>query len=215
MAKKKAAKPKKKKDDAQEPETTDASEAETQDEDEQEPVESLSREETIRAVYAMLFASDRPLNAGRIAESLGDIETEVVEIILEELAIDIEEANMPYRLREISGGYQFTTLPEYAPFIRRMLDIKKSSKLSKAVLETLAIIAYRQPVTRPDVESIRGVSVSHGFNQLQERNLIKAVGVADVPGRPRLYRTTDEFLDHFGIKNLKEMPSIEELQELG
>lgn len=184
-------------------------------EEEPEPVESLSREETARAVYAMLFASDRPLNVNRIAEALGDsIDKDVVEVILEELGAHIEGEDMPYRLREISGGYQLTTLPEYAPYIRRMLDIKKSAKLSKAVLETLAIIAYRQPVTRPDVESIRGVSVSHAFNQLQERNLIKAVGVADVPGRPRLYRTTDDFLDHFGIKSLKEMPSIEELQEL-
>lgn len=211
MAKKKAAKPKKKstKDNPEE-----VASAETEVEVEEEPVESLSREETGRAVYAMLFSSDRPLNIGRIAEALGDIEKEVVEIILEELIESIEKDNLPYRLREISGGYQLTTLPEYAPYIRRMLDIKKSSKLSKAVLETLAIIAYRQPVTRPDVESIRGVSVSHAFGQLQERNLIKAVGVADVPGRPRLFRTTEDFLDHFGIKNLKEMPSVEELQEL-
>ncbi|MFP6582371.1 MAG: SMC-Scp complex subunit ScpB [Candidatus Hydrogenedentota bacterium] len=213
MAKKKAAKPKKqnKKDT---PEEVASTETDEELDEVPETVESLSREETGRAVYAMLFSSDRPLNIGRIAEALGDIEKDVVEIILEELMESIEKDNLPYRLREISGGYQLTTLPEYAPYIRRMLDIKKSAKLSKAVLETLAIIAYRQPVTRPDVESIRGVSVSHAFGQLQERNLIKAVGVADVPGRPRLFRTTDDFLDHFGIKNLKEMPSVEELQEL-
>ena len=79
----------------------------------------------------------------------------------------------------------------------------------------MAGIAYRQPVTRPDVESIRGVSVAHAFDQLQERRLIKAVGVAELPGRPRIFRTTDEFLLHFGIKSLKELPSIEELREMG
>lgn len=212
MAKKKSEPKKKTQKTKDEPDVVEAEESE---EDELEQVESLSREETARAVYAMLFTSDRPLNVGRIAEALGDeIDKDVVEVILEELEAQIEKANMPYRLREISGGYQLTTQPQYAPYIRRLLDIKKSAKLSKAVLETLAIIAYRQPVTRPDVESIRGVSVSHAFNQLQERNLIKAVGVADVPGRPRLYRTTDEFLNHFGIKNLKEMPSVEELMEM-
>lgn len=215
MAKKKNKKAKSDETPETAPEVAEEVEESTEDDSgEIEPVEMLSREETSRAIYAMLFASDRPMNIPRIAEALGDIDREVVENLLEELTAEIEKLNLPYRLREISGGYQLATLGQYAPYIRRMLNIKKSSKLSKAVLETLAIIAYRQPVTRPDVESIRGVSVSHAFNQLQERNLIKAVGVADVPGRPRLYRTTDEFLDHFGIKNLKDMPSIEELQEM-
>ena len=191
-----------------------ATDADVEEEIDDEPVEMLSREDSARAIYAMLFTTDRPLNVSRIAEALGDIENEVVKILLEELAEHIESQDVPFQLREISGGYQLATDSKYAPYIRRMLKVKRSAKLSKAVLETLAIIAYRQPVTRPDVESIRGVSVSHAFGQLQERNLIKAVGVADVPGRPRLFRTTDEFLDHFGIKNLKEMPSIEELQEM-
>ena len=192
----------------------DAEESDSECEElDDEPVEMLSREDTARAIYAMLFTSDKPLNISSIADALGDVERDIVEILIEELTEDIAKQDVPFQLREISGGYQLATDSKYAPYIRRMLKVKRSAKLSKAVLETLAIIAYRQPVTRPDVESIRGVSVSHAFGQLQERNLIKAVGVADVPGRPRLYRTTDEFLDHFGIKSLKEMPSIEELQE--
>ncbi len=179
-----------------------------------EPVESLSREDSRRAIYAMLFASDRPLNAGRIAEALGDTDKEVVENFLQELQEDIENQDLPYVLREIAGGYQLAAKAEYGPFIRRLFQIKKSNKLSKAVLETLAIIAYRQPVTRPDVESIRGVSVSYAFNQLQERGLIKAAGVAELPGRPRIYRTTEAFLDHFGLKSLKELPTTEELREM-
>ncbi|GMU93277.1 MAG: hypothetical protein AMXMBFR4_23350 [Candidatus Hydrogenedentota bacterium] len=135
--------------------------------------------------------------------------------LLQELRDEIAAGDLPYVLREIAGGFQLATKPEHAPYIRRLLQIKKSNKLSKAVLETLAIIAYKQPVTRSEVEAIRGVSVSHAFDTLQEKRLIKVVGVAEVPGRPKLYRTTDEFLVHFGIKSLNELPSIDELRELG
>ena len=141
-----------------------------------EPVESLSRDDTKRAVYALLFASDRPLSVQRLAEALGDIDPEIVGMLLTELRDEIAATTVPFRLRDIAGGFQFTTESQFAPFIRRLFQIKKKNKLSKAVLETLAIIAYRQPVTRPDVEAIRGVSVSHAFNLLQERRLIKAVG---------------------------------------
>lgn len=201
------------------PSEEEAADEDLDDSDELEPVEMLGREETRQAIYAMLFTSDRPLSARRIAEALGDVDPEIVANLLEELREEINDEHqglhIPYELREIGGGYQFSTKPLFAPYIRRLFQIKKSKKLSKAVLETLAIIAYRQPVTRPDVESIRGVSVSYAFDQLQERRLIKAVGVAELPGRPRLYRTTDEFLLHFGLKSLKELPSIEELREMG
>ena len=184
-------------------------------EDGGEVVEMLSREESRQTIYAMLFTSDRPLSAGRIAEALGDIDPEIVANLLAELDEEINGNGLPFEMQEIAGGYQLTTRPEFAPYIRRLFQIKRSKKMSKAVLETLAIVAYRQPVTRPDIESIRGVSVSYAFEQLQERRMIKAVGVAELPGRPRLYRTTDEFLLHFGIKSLKELPSIEELSEMG
>ncbi len=179
-----------------------------------EPVESLSRGDTKRAIYALLFASDRPLSVQRLAEAMGDIDPDIVGALLGELRDEIAATTVPFRMRDIAGGFQLTTESQFAPFIRRLFQIKKKNKLSKAVLETLAIIAYRQPVTRPDVEAIRGVSVSHAFNQLQERRLIRAVGIADVPGHPRLYRTTDEFLLHFGLKDIAEMPTIEELREM-
>ncbi len=188
--------------------------AEEERQEDLEPVESLSRDDSRRAVYAMLFASDRPLNAARIAEALGDADKEIVVNLLEELHAEIDVDDLPYTLREIAGGYQLVAKSKFAPYIRRLFQIKKSNKLSKAILETLAIIAYKQPVTRPDVEAIRGVSVSHAFNTLQEKGLIKAVGVAEVPGRPRIYRTTEQFLDHFGLKSLKELPSADELRDL-
>lgn len=178
-----------------------------------EPVETLGREETRLALHALLFAADRPLSANRLAEALGDADRDVVENLLAELREEITSENLPYALREIAGGYQLTTDPKFAPYIRKLFQLKKKNQLSRAILETLAIIAYKQPVTRAEVEAVRGVSVSHAFEQLQERRLIKAVGVAEVPGRPKLYRTTDEFLIHFGIKSLKELPAIEDLRE--
>ena len=182
--------------------------------DDLEPVETLGRDETRQTLHALLFASDRPLGAGRLAEALGDVEADVVKNLLAELATELEGQNLPYVLREIAGGYQFTTRPDYAPFIRRLFQIKKKNRLSRAVLETLAIVAYKQPSTRGEVEAIRGVSVSYAFEILLERRLIKVVGVAETPGRPKLYRTTDEFLARFGLKSLKELPSIEELREM-
>lgn len=182
--------------------------------DELEPVEMLGRDETRQAIGALLFASDRPLSIGRIAEAMADIDPDIVANLMQELREDIDGRDLPFTLTEIAGGYQFVTKPQYAPYVRRLFQIKKSKQLSKALLETLAIIAYKQPVTRAEVESIRGVSVSYAFESLQEKRLIRVVGVAELPGRPKLYRTTDEFLIHFGLKTLRELPSIEELREM-
>jgi len=179
-----------------------------------EPVESLGRDESRLAIHALLFVSDRPVSADRLAEALGDVDKDVVVNLLDELQEELQNSGAPYQLREIAGGYQIVTSSRFAPYIRRMLQIKKSNKLSRTALETLAIIAYKQPVTRAEVESVRGVSVAYAFDTLQEKRLIKVVGVAEVPGRPKLYRTTEEFLVHFGIKSLKELPSMDEIREL-
>lgn len=181
-----------------------------------EPAESLGRDESRQALYALLFVSDRPMSPARLGEALGDMEAEVVETLLEELREWINGIDaLPYRLQEIGGGYQLLSKEQYAPYVRKLYQIKRSKRLSKAILETLAIIAYKQPTTRAEVESIRGVSVSHAFEQLQERRMIKVAGVADLPGRPKLYRTTDEFLVQFGLKSLKELPTLDEVREMG
>lgn len=190
------------------------SENEIEEREELEPVESLGRDESRQAIHALLFVSDRPVSADRLAEALGDVDKEVVVNLLEELRDELQNGDSPYQLREIAGGYQLVTSPRFAPYIRRMLQIKKSNKLSRSALETLAIIAYKQPVTRAEVESVRGVSVAYAFDTLQEKRLIKVAGVAEVPGRPKLYRTTEEFLVHFGIKSLKELPSMDEIREM-
>ena len=184
--------------------------------DELEPVETLGREESRQTLYALLFVSDRPLSAARLAEALGDMDQDVVAMVLDELRVEIEgQGHLPYQLAEIAGGYQLVTKSQYAPYVRRLFQIKKSKRLSKALLETLAIIAYKQPVTRAEVEAIRGVSVSHAFDQLQDKRLIRISGIADLPGRPKQYRTTDEFLVLFGLKGLKELPTLDQLQDMG
>lgn len=180
-----------------------------------EPLETLGRDESRRALYALLFVSDRPVSAVRLSEALGDMDSDIVANLLEELKAELNgREELPYELHEIAGGYQLATKPVFAPYIRRFLQVKKSGRLSKALLETLAVIAYKQPVTRAEVEAIRGVSVSYAFDQLQEKRLIKISGIAELPGRPKLYRTTDEFLVSFGLKSIKELPSLDELRVL-
>jgi segregation and condensation protein B len=200
-------------------ETDQAEQTDLSDDNEgydEEPIESMGREESRHALYGLLFASDRPMNAARLAEAISeDMDPEIVSMLLEELQEEINGRDeLPYFLKEIGGGYQLLTKPACAPFIRRLYKIKKSKRLSKAVLETLAIIAYKQPATRAEVEAIRGVSVSHAFEQLQERRFIKVSGIADLPGRPKLFRTTEDFLLQFGLGSLKELPTLEELQEM-
>ncbi len=174
---------------------------------------SLDRAQTKQAIHALLFVSDKPLSVNRIAEILGDIDPEVVITLLEEIKIEINNSSLPYILKEIAGGYQLLVRPLFAPFIRKFLQIKKIRRMSPALLETLAIIAYKQPITRVEVEAIRGVSVSHAFEQLLERNLIRVCGVSELPGRPKLYRTTDEFLTMFGLNSLQDLPTVDELKE--
>ncbi len=174
---------------------------------------SLDRAQTKQAIHALLFVSDKPLSVNRIAEILGDIDPEVVVTLLEEIKIEINNSSLPYILKEIAGGYHLLVRPLFAPFIRKFLQIKKIRRMSPALLETLAIIAYKQPITRVEVEAIRGVSVSHAFEQLLERNLIRVCGVSELPGRPKLYRTTDEFLTMFGLNSLQDLPTVDELKE--
>ncbi|HPA04069.1 MAG TPA: SMC-Scp complex subunit ScpB, partial [Candidatus Hydrogenedentes bacterium] len=149
-----------------------------------EPVEQLGRDETRAVLHALLFVSDKPTSVDRFSEALGGVDYDVVRNLLAELREEIDDLHLPYVLREIAGGYQLATRSEFAPYIRRMFQIKRRNRLSKAVLETLAIIAYKQPCTRADVESIRGVSVSHAFEILREKRLIKVAGVAETVGRP-------------------------------
>jgi len=163
---------------------------------------------------ALLFVTHRPVKVSEIIKVLGDtlaVSRYAVVAALEELKVDYIQSQRSYRLVEIAGGYQLRTQPEFAPYITRFLAGQERTRLSRAALETLAIVAYRQPVTRSQVESIRGVDVGGILRMFQERGLIKVVGRSNSPGRPFLYGTTTLFLEHFGLNSLSDLPRVSEL----
>lgn len=166
-------------------------------------------------IEALLIASDRPLAIEKIIEVLGEGQAALIRSLLTQLQMDYETSGRSYQLVEIAGGFQISTRAEYSPWLKKYFGTKLVSRLSRAGLETLSIIAYKQPLTRLDIENIRGISNSSGVIQtLLERDLIKIRGRKEVPGRPLLYGTTNEFLRYFGLKDLTELPRIEELAEI-
>lgn len=165
-------------------------------------------------VEALLFVTEKPANISDIIKAFGDdasVPRLAVVAALEELKVDYIQSQRSFRLMEIAGGYQLRTLSEFSPYVTRFLSGQERTRLSRAALETLAIVAYRQPVTRPQVEAIRGVDVGGILRMFQERGLIKTVGQSDSPGRPFLYGTTTLFLEHFGLNNLSDLPRATEL----
>jgi segregation and condensation protein B len=165
------------------------------------------------ALEALLFSSDEPLTLTLLAESL-EAATEDVAHALSELDADYRVRGAGVELREIAGGHLLVTAPEHAEWVGRLLRGRKRVRLSRAALETMAIVAYKQPVTKVEIEAIRGVDSSAVLATLLERNLITIRGRSKVVGRPLLYGTTTEFLDYFGLKDLAELPRPEELRAL-
>lgn len=164
-------------------------------------------------IEALIFASDLPISKARIASIIGDLSAGDVARIVEGLNRQYELARRPFAIMEFGGGYQIVTREEYAPWIKKVFSRKRKLKLSQAALETVAIIAYRQPVSRMEVERIRGVNVDGVLGSLLERNLIRIVGRDRGPGRPYLYGTTQEFLSHFGLARVRDLPDYEEVKK--
>ena len=173
-------------------------------------------------IEALLFATDEPLMLKQIIEIFNmldesdrprKVNEENILASIEDLNKEYEQTGRAFRIVRIAGGYQFATLPLFAPWLGAMMREKYRRKLSVSALETLAVIAYKQPATKPEIETIRGVSADYVVHTLLERNLITIVGRAATPGRPLLYGTTKDFLKHFGLKSLSELPSIESLRE--
>jgi segregation and condensation protein B len=165
-----------------------------------------------RIVEAVLLASETPLGPAEIARASGDLSAKDVEEAIAELCHEYENDDRAFQIYPLGDGYQILTRPEYAPYLERFDSITRTNKLSRAALETLAIIAYRQPVGRLQIEELRGVSASGVLRSLQERGMIEVVGRAEGLGRPLLYGTTSKFLDHFGLRALDDLPRPEELQ---
>lgn len=160
---------------------------------------------------ALLFASSAPVNASRLAEVSIASPGEVAEII-EALNAEYRREKRAFHIIEVAGGYQMMTRSRFYPFIQRLVKTRTHDKLSQAGLETLAIIAYKQPIIRADIEAVRGVQSGQILRNLLERRLVRVVGRDERLGRPLLYGTTKHFLEVFGLKSLKELPTIEELK---
>jgi segregation and condensation protein B len=179
-----------------------------------------------QVIEALLFSAQKPLTAREIATAIkgaGDEEELVpnefartsepeVAAMLEQLKIEYIEQQRAFQLVEKAEGWQLTSDPAFAPWVRQLFPAARPSRLTPPALETLAIIAYRQPITRADVEAVRGVAIESVLQTLMERGLVKIAGRAEVPGRPLLYETTQFFLEHFGLRNLDELPNAEELK---
>lgn len=160
-------------------------------------------------IEALVFASSEPVRLREVAEILG-IHEHTVRELLDDLINDYLQKRRGIQIVQIAGGYQFVTNPEYTDFIKKMKKTPRHTPLSQAALETLAIIAYRQPVTRAEIEALRGVSVDSSLSTLLERGLIEEKGRKDGPGRPILYATSGSFLKHFGLNDLSELPAMDD-----
>jgi segregation and condensation protein B len=193
-----------------------AAEAAAQDDGEPESATAYtiqSDAERIAVIEALVFVSEEPLSAKIIADVLKE-DREVVQKYLEALASEFNNRNGGLHLREVAGGWQFATRPEYHEHVRSFLKSRPSAKLSIASLETLAVIAYKQPVTVPEILEIRGVQSPSAIKTLLDKKLIVAKGRKDTVGRPMMYGTSKEFLMQFGLKDLTELPSVEDFQDL-
>jgi segregation and condensation protein B len=165
-------------------------------------------------IETLLFITDKPLSVKKFVELIEDHEVteEVVQQLIDELATDYLE-NSALEIRHVAEGYQIATKPEYSEYVRRLYRERTALRLSPAALETLAIIAYRQPVTKAEIEETRGVDCSGVLETLLEKKLIKIVGRKEVIGRPLLYGTTQEFLKYFGLTSLSDLPPLEQFIE--
>ncbi|MGD8901436.1 MAG: SMC-Scp complex subunit ScpB [Desulfobacterales bacterium] len=165
-------------------------------------------------VESLLFVADEPLTIERLKQIISGAETKALREALEELTADYETRQGGFYLNPVAGGYQIRTRPEYMEWIKRLLQ-PKPQRLSKAALETLAIIAYKQPVIRSDIEQLRGVDCGGVLRVLLERKFIRVLGRKEIPGRPLIYATTKRFLEVFGLKNLRDLPTPKEIEEFG
>ncbi len=180
----------------------------------------------VKIIEALLFSAQKPLSAREIVATIkaaggeddlspnefAKVRESEVAAALEQLKVEGIEQQRAFQLVEKAEGWQFVTDPQYSPWVQQLFPAPKPARLSSPALETLAIIAYRQPITRADVEVVRGVTIDGVLQTLMERGLVKIGGRADIPGRPLLYETTQMFLDHFGLRNLDELPNVEELR---
>ena len=169
----------------------------------------MEQAEAKRVIEALLFVLGGPVPLKRVAEILPDLEAPHIRALIQTLNAEYTSSGRAFHIQEVAGGYQLVTDQELAPWVKRALQHPKPDAVSAAALETLAIVAYRQPITKAEIEAIRGVDVTASLDTLLERRFVRVAGRKDSPGRPFLYSTTAEFLRHFGLKSLEALPSIQ------
>ena len=172
-------------------------------------------------IEALIFASDESIQGSEIVKAIKEIDGDDTEITVNDVEEAVHELNhsyegdeKSYKIIKIANGYSFATKPEYAKYVGYLSTEKSKRRLSQAALETLAIIAYKQPITKPEIEQIRGVNSDYMINTLLEKNLITIKGRAETVGRPLLYTTTDEFLKYFGLNTIGDLPKPREIEEI-
>jgi segregation and condensation protein B len=170
-----------------------------------ERISELIEEDISTAVEALLFASPVPLTVTQLARTLGRNKL-LIPSIIDRLNINYDSSGRSFRIERFGDTYRFYTIPEYDKYVSRLADIPRPAKLSRAALEVLSIIAYRQPAVKSEIERIRGIDSDGVMRTLLERGLIAVAGKSDAPGRPLLYRTTEEFLEFFGVAELSQLP---------
>ena len=173
----------------------------------------MERDRLRSVLESLIFAAETPLTVHRLNEVLEGIDKKEIISLLQELQAEYETTGRGFRLVEVAGGYQLRTPKENADWVKGLFR-GRPARISRATLETLAIIAYKQPITRAEIEAIRGVDVDGVLSTLLERRLVRIVARKDVPGRPFLYGTTSEFLELFNLKDLSNLPTLKEMEEM-
>jgi segregation and condensation protein B len=173
----------------------------------------MEHDEVRSILESLLLVADGPQPLQRFGELLDGVDKAVIQSVLNELQTELESQSRGIRLVEVAGGYQLRTAKVNADWVKKFLG-GRPARMGKATLETLAIVAYRQPITKAEIEAIRGVDVDGVITTLLERSLIRAVARKDVPGRPFLYGTTPEFLQLFNLKDLTHLPTLKEMDEI-
>lgn len=169
---------------------------------------------TSRILEAVLFASDLPVEPDRLAGIIEGFSRLEIGEVVDALNREYEAQERAFRIVQVAGGYQFETLAQYGSYIERLYHARPRQKLSRAALETLAIVAYRQPISRVEIDALRGVDSDASVRTLQNRDLIEVVGRSDAVGKPLLFGTTREFLRYFGLKDIKDLPGADELASM-
>ena len=178
-------------------------------------MQALEERELKAILESLLFVTAEPVPLERLMVALGTVSKSELRHALQSLREDFDREGRGVQMVELAGGYQIVTRAEHAPWIKRLAKAKASPKMSRSGMESLAIIAYKQPIVRAEIEQIRGVEVSGVLRTLLERKLIRMVGRKDVPGRPIMYGTTKLFLQQFGLSDLSQLPPLREFKELG